>query len=489
MLMKGAGGAGGRAASCLHTGWLLVPEQLWQGAGSRREAREREQAASPPACMGCVRGLGTRVLPTAARTACQARLLDTPFPLFSSHLPPSSIVLQLRIHRRYQDPSLSGSFSASPVLDPDPWVSATDPALAPRASAPVSPLGPTPFLFSPGDLLHESEYHPWSSLKDSPKISQHWREPKPKGNLTYHQYMPPGWRQGSRVDSQAKGLALGPPGPPLWEGTNSQQPPPRMKPTALTSSPPGVPSPSPPPHKLELQTLKLEELTVSELRQQLRLRGLPVSGTKSMLLERMRGGALPRERPKPRREDGPSGAPWPRLRPKALGAVRRQGSLKPSPNSHPPPRARASDTPATAAVPTPASAPAAAPAPTPSSALPTAALTVEEELQEAIRRAQVRGSGLGVSVRMVRDPRFTPLLPVRSCFRTGALMTSWRIRWSLRTRCPSSPWTSPAPSTCCPPPRTLKASPLSSLPRYRPPQTPRPPLPGAPQTPWTGWSL
>ncbi|XP_044778207.1 MEF2-activating motif and SAP domain-containing transcriptional regulator [Neomonachus schauinslandi] len=223
-------------------------------------------------------------------------------------------VLQLRIHRRYQDP----------ILDPDPWVSATDPALAPRAPAPVSPLGPTPFLLSPGDLLHESEYCPWRSLKESPKISQHWREPKPKGNLTYHQYMPPGRRQGSRVDSQAKGLALGPPGPPLWEGTNSQQPPPRMKPTALTPSPPGVPSPSPPPHKLELQTLKLEELT-----------------------------------------------------------------LKPSPNSHPPPPASASDTPATAAVPAPAPAPAAAPAPTPSSALPTAALTVEEELQEAIRRAQL----------------------------------------------------------------------------------------------------
>lgn len=36
-----------------------------------------------------------------------------------------------------------------------------------------------------------------------------------------------------------------------------------MKPTALTPSPPGVPNPSPLPHKLELQTLKLEELTVS----------------------------------------------------------------------------------------------------------------------------------------------------------------------------------------------------------------------------------
>lgn len=64
-------------------------------------------------------------------------------------------------------------------------------------------------------------------LQESPKISQHWREPKPKGNLTYHQYMPPGPRQGSRVDPQAKMLALGPPGPPLWEGTNSQRPPPR----------------------------------------------------------------------------------------------------------------------------------------------------------------------------------------------------------------------------------------------------------------------
>lgn len=186
-----------------------------------------------------------------------------------------------------------------------------------------------------------------------------------------------------------------------------------MKPTALTPSPPGVPSPLPPPHKLELQTLKLEELTVSELRQQLRLRGLPVSGTKSMLLERMRSGALPRQRPKPRREDGPACAPWPRLRPKALGAVRRQGSLKPSANSHAQPPARAPETPATAAGPTaapapastPASAPApapaplraaaaaaaaaAAPAPTPPAALPTAALTLEEELQEAIRRAQL----------------------------------------------------------------------------------------------------
>lgn len=42
-------------------------------------------------------------------------------------------------------------------------------------------------------------------------------------------------------------------------------------------------------------------------------------------------------------------------------------------------------------------APAPAPALTPSSAPALVALTLEEELQEAIRRAQVRGRGLGVS--------------------------------------------------------------------------------------------
>nr|XP_014979971.1 MEF2-activating motif and SAP domain-containing transcriptional regulator isoform X7 [Macaca mulatta] len=285
-------------------------------------------------------------------------------------------VLQLRIHRRNQEQ----------ISDPDPWISTSGPPLAPAL-----PSGTAPFLFSPGVLLPEPEYcPPWRSpKKESPKISQRWRESKPRGNLTYHQYMPPEPRQGSRADPQAEGSALGPPGPPLWEGTDSQQPHPRMKPCVLTPCPPGVPSPSPPPHKLELQTLKLEELTVSELRQQLRLRGLPVSGTKSMLLERMRGGAPPRERPKPRREDTPAGAPWPRLRPKALAAARRQGSVKPSAASHRPPLPRAVDTPGTAPAPTTTSAPAAAPALNPSSAPGSPALTLEEELQEAIRRAQL----------------------------------------------------------------------------------------------------
>ncbi|XP_020013671.1 MEF2-activating motif and SAP domain-containing transcriptional regulator isoform X2 [Castor canadensis] len=279
-------------------------------------------------------------------------------------------VLQLRIHRRNQDPTTG------------------------LALAPALPSVPPPFLISAGALLPEPEYCPWRSLKkESPKISPRWREPKARGNLTYHQYMPPEPRQGPRADPHAEGSTLGPPGPPLWEETKPQQLHPRKKPTPLTPSPPGVSSPSPPPHKLELQTLKLEELTVSELRQQLRLRGLPVSGTKSMLLERMRGGAPPRERPKPRREDKAAGAPWPRLRPKALGTAKRQGpmraglDIKQSPASHSFHLPRVPDPLVKARA--PASAQALAPALTPCSAPASSGLTLEEELQEAIRRAQL----------------------------------------------------------------------------------------------------
>ncbi|XP_053462428.1 MEF2-activating motif and SAP domain-containing transcriptional regulator isoform X2 [Nycticebus coucang] len=281
-------------------------------------------------------------------------------------------VLQLRIHRRNQD-------SCS---DPDLWISASGPALAP-----ASALGPAPFLFSPGVLLPEPEYFPWRSPKEeSLTISQSWRESKPRENLAYYQYMSPQPRQGSGADHQAEeGSALDPPRRLLWERTNLQQPHPRMKSTPLTPSPPGVPSPPPPPHKLELQTLKLEELTVSELRQQLRLRGLPVSGTKAILLERMRSGAPPRERQKPRREDSPAGGSWRRLRPKTLGAALRPGSVKPNPVSHRPPLQSAADTPVTA----PALAPTVATALIPSSAPTSTALTLEEELQEAIRRAQL----------------------------------------------------------------------------------------------------
>ncbi|XP_028644826.1 MEF2-activating motif and SAP domain-containing transcriptional regulator [Grammomys surdaster] len=208
--------------------------------------------------------------------------------------------------------------------------------------------------------------------------------------------MPPEQRQGPRTDLQVQRSTLGPPEPPLWEKKNSQRPHPRTKPSS-----PRISSPSPPSHKLELQTLKLEELTVSELRQQLRLRGLPVSGTKAMLLERMRGGTPPRERQKPRREDKETAAPWPRLRPKALGTTRLPATVKASATNRRLKFSGAADPlgadPASAPAPAPALAPARTPAPTPApvptpAPFPTpspASLTLEEELQEAIRRAQL----------------------------------------------------------------------------------------------------
>ncbi|XP_021091459.2 MEF2-activating motif and SAP domain-containing transcriptional regulator isoform X2 [Mesocricetus auratus] len=193
--------------------------------------------------------------------------------------------------------------------------------------------------------------------------------------------MPPERRQGPRADLQAEGSTLSPPGPPLWEEKNSQRPHPRMKPSS-----PGDSSPSPPAHKLELETLKLEELTVSELRQQLRLRGLPVSGTKAMLLERMRGGVPSRDRQKPRRVDKEAAAPWPRVRPRALGPTRRPGTVKASTTTR---RLRFPGASDPLGAPALAPAPASAPAPAPFPASSPATLTLEEELQEAIHRAQL----------------------------------------------------------------------------------------------------
>ncbi|XP_066121385.1 MEF2-activating motif and SAP domain-containing transcriptional regulator isoform X5 [Saccopteryx bilineata] len=281
-----------------------------------------------PAAFMCRGNLLTSVLtlpPVAVLPSPQSR---SSFPALAMTLAASSqrsqiirskfrSVLQLRIHRRYQNPSLSGSFTTSPASDPDPWISASGPALVPSSA---QPSGPAPFLSSPGVLHSESQHCSWRSLEESPKISQHWREVKPKRNLTYDQYTPPEPRQGSRADPQAKGSAMDPPGPPLWEETNSQQPPLRMKPTLLPPSLPGVSNSSPSPHKLELQTLKLEELT-----------------------------------------------------------------SKSSPTSDPPPLPRDAGTLLAA----PAQSLAPASALTPSSAPISAALTLEEELQEAIRRAQL----------------------------------------------------------------------------------------------------
>ncbi|XP_026854921.2 myocardin isoform X1 [Electrophorus electricus] len=61
--------------------------------------------------------------------------------------------------------------------------------------------------------------------------------------------------------------------------------PPAANPTPLETSP---------TQKIELLPPNLDDLTVSELRQQLRKRGLPVSGTKPALLERLRPFQMPR---------------------------------------------------------------------------------------------------------------------------------------------------------------------------------------------------
>ncbi|EGW03974.1 MEF2-activating motif and SAP domain-containing transcriptional regulator [Cricetulus griseus] len=113
----------------------------------------------------------------------------------------------------------------------------------------------------------------------------------------------------------------------------------------MKPSSPGDSSPSPPSHKLELQTLKLEELTVSLV--------CGVPGLDTDLVN-----------------------PWPLV--KARTTTRR---LRFSGTTDP---LRA---PAQASAPAPAPAP--VPAPTPFPASSPATLTLEEELQEAIHRAQL----------------------------------------------------------------------------------------------------
>nr|XP_044989574.1 MEF2-activating motif and SAP domain-containing transcriptional regulator isoform X1 [Jaculus jaculus] len=321
------------------------------------------------------------------------------------------MVLQLRIHRRNQDRT----------FDPDPWISASGPALASAL-----PSVPAPFLLSPGVLPPEPGLCPWRSpKKESPKKSQHWREPKAKGNLTYHLYMPSAPRQGPRTATKAGGSALGPLGPPLLEEPDSQQPHPLMKPTSLTPSAPGVSSP-PPSHKLELQTLKLEELT----------KKASAASAKLQL---------------PQATD-PLVAPAPVLAP--------------------------------------------APAPT----LSSVGLTLEEELQEAIRRAQLLPNQ---DINDILEDQMEPdgRIPA-SGFRGqgtqfvdcgvpgrifGGAGPHAKLTLLLQTHYHPSPWTSLAPSMCCPPPRTRK-SPLSSL-HSHPPPAHHPPLREVPWIPWTGWRL
>ncbi|XP_072535174.1 uncharacterized protein [Salminus brasiliensis] len=154
------------------------------------------------------------------------------------------------------------------------------------------------------------------------------RECKPKmRKLKYHQYIPPDQRGGSGGGSgnNSQKSSAGPAQPvdPAYSRLLQQQQVflqlqilnQQQQLTVATSEnqlvrfsgavPQSCPQPVPPAtnpalpetsptHKPELLPPNLDDLTVSELRQQLRKRGLPVSGTKPALLERLRPFQMPR---------------------------------------------------------------------------------------------------------------------------------------------------------------------------------------------------
>ncbi|XP_062994663.1 MEF2-activating motif and SAP domain-containing transcriptional regulator isoform X2 [Elgaria multicarinata webbii] len=181
-----------------------------------------------------------------------------------------------------------------------------------------------------------------SLLKAPPKVSEARKPPRPKKvkeprpkvkKLKYHQYMPPdqkGEQAPVPMDAAYARLLQQQQVFLQLQILNQQQqttsaPPATFCVQALHAVPasapeqvlsfPGTPAPpsgppplplpspatptSPSPPKPELLPANLEELTVSELRQQLRKRGLPVSGTKPALLERLKPYQVARAKPPP----------------------------------------------------------------------------------------------------------------------------------------------------------------------------------------------
>ncbi|XP_039366989.1 MEF2-activating motif and SAP domain-containing transcriptional regulator isoform X2 [Mauremys reevesii] len=155
-------------------------------------------------------------------------------------------------------------------------------------------------------------------LPKGPPRPKKAKDPKPKvRKLKYHQYVPPAARPprapapldaayARLLQQQQLFLQLqilqqqqppAPPGPPtalcvpaLHPLSASISPDPVISFTAppITLAAPPTPPTPPVPPKPELLPANLDDLTVSELRQQLRQRGLPVSGTKPALLERLK---------------------------------------------------------------------------------------------------------------------------------------------------------------------------------------------------------
>ncbi|KAM9113376.1 myocardin-like [Pangshura tecta] len=183
-------------------------------------------------------------------------------------------------------------------------------------------------------------------LPKGPPRPKKAKDPKPKvRKLKYHQYVPPAARPprapapldaayARLLQQQQLFLQLqilqqqqpqAPPGPPtalcvpaLHPLSASISPDPVISFTAppITLAAPPTPPTPPVPPKPELLPANLDDLTVSELRQQLRQRGLPVSGTKPALLERL----------KPFQVRGAPGLPPPAL-PPADRALREKQQL------------------------------------------------------------------------------------------------------------------------------------------------------------------
>uniref|UniRef100_A0A5F8H1R9 SAP domain-containing protein n=1 Tax=Monodelphis domestica TaxID=13616 RepID=A0A5F8H1R9_MONDO len=216
----------------------------------------------------------------------------------------------------------------------------------------------------------------------------HQREPRSRLKpLKYHAYVPPEHRggpgPGPAAPAEGSPPSL-PSAPPREDGqlsghkqdlslprTWGSRPGPQDSPTSLEVPRPVVPKP-----RLELQSLRLEELTVSELRQQLRLRGLPVSGPKPALLERLRGVGARDRQPQLQR---PVRSPGVRSRPSPSSGAKPRARTRPRTEPQAPPKVAGKS---------PWSRPAAPEAP-PAPPAPPRILSLEEELQEAIRRAQL----------------------------------------------------------------------------------------------------
>ncbi|XP_065276926.1 MEF2-activating motif and SAP domain-containing transcriptional regulator [Emys orbicularis] len=162
-------------------------------------------------------------------------------------------------------------------------------------SQPPSALAPDPESQPPGGGPPAKAP---ALLPKGPPRPKKTKDPKPKvRKLKYHQYVPPAARPPrapAPLDAayarllQQQQLFL------QLQILQQQQPPvPPGSPAALCVpalhplTPPTPPTPPVPP-KPELLPANLDDLTVSELRQQLRQRGLPVSGTKPALLERLK---------------------------------------------------------------------------------------------------------------------------------------------------------------------------------------------------------